>query len=245
MPCVIKRKKLVFKIAEVYCAEEPYEVDDVDYMIFYHTRRRNPEFYCREIHAAVLDLRPSLDEIFEGFSANLRKDIRRAYRDGIITRVNEGYGEFHRLAIDFHRAKGLPLSLVPPIEFMQRNGYLLTAYIGGRLVAGQFYMACSPTLLYHTASRIISVNPRENQVIGRAVKALVWEAVKLAKLKGYQELNLGGISERMDTGIDFFKLRYGAKLQVQYVCKKANNPVLSILLMGRKLAKHVVKGRSG
>jgi len=245
MPCVIKLKKLVFKVAEVYCAEEPYEDSSVDYMIFYHVRKKNTKFLCKESRVAVLDLRPSLDEIFKGFSPKLRKDIRRAYRDGIIIRVNEGYEEFHKLSIDFHKAKGLPLSLVPSIEFMQKNGYLLTAYIRGKLIAGQFYMACYPTFLYHVASRIISINPSENQLIGRGVKLLVWEAVKLAKLKGYQELNFSGISEEMTGGIDFFKLRYGAKPQVQYTCKKANNLILSIYLMGRELVKHVIEGKSG
>jgi len=34
-------------------------------------------------------------------------------------------------------------------------------------------------------------------MIGRAVKALVWEAIKLGKQNGYLELNFGGISEKM------------------------------------------------
>ena len=161
MSCVIKRKQLFFKVEEVYCAEEPYQDKDVDYIIFYHTRGVNDEFSCREEYVAVLDLRPSIDELFNGFDRRLRKDIRRAYRDGVVIRVNEAYEEFHKLAIDFHRAKGLPLNLAPSVEFMRENGYLLTAYVGSMLVAGQFYMACYPTLLYHTASRIISDDTRE------------------------------------------------------------------------------------
>jgi len=106
-------------------------------------------------------------------------------------------------------------------------------------------MACYPTFLYHVASRIISINPSENQLIGRGVKLLVWEAVKLAKLKGYQGLNFSGISEEMTGGIDFFKLRYGAKPQIQYTCKKANNLILNIYLMGRELVKHIIEGKSG
>jgi lipid II:glycine glycyltransferase (peptidoglycan interpeptide bridge formation enzyme) len=94
-------------------------------------------------------------------------------------------------------------------------------------------MACYPTFLYHVASRIISINPSENQLMGRAVKLLVWEAVKLAKLKGYQEPNFGGISEEMTGGINFFKLRYGAKPRVQYTCEKANNLLLKILPYGK------------
>jgi len=122
MPCIIRSERFFFRILEVYCAEEPYEDSSVDYMIFYYVRRKNTKFLCKESPVAVLDLRPSLDEIFKGFSPKLRKDIRRAYRDGIIIRVNEGYEEFHKLSIDFHKAKGLPLSLVPSIEFMQKTG---------------------------------------------------------------------------------------------------------------------------
>jgi len=241
MPCVIKRKQLFFRVTEVYCAEEPYEDKDADYIIFYHTRSMNDKFFCHKEYVAVLDLRPSIDELFNGFDRSLSKDIRRAYREGVVIHVNKTHDEFYKLAIDFHRAKGLPLSLVPTVRFMRENGYLLTAYVGGRLVAGQFYMACYPTLLYHTASRVISDNPRESQMIGRAVKALVWEAIKLGKQNGYLELNFGGISEKMSGGIDFFKLRYGAKPQIQYVCKKANNWLLNIYLKGREWIRHGMK----
>ena len=246
MPCIVKRKHLFFKVEEVYCAEEPYEDEDVDYIIFYHTRGRNNKFYCHEvIYVAALDLRPGIDELFKGLPEKLRKEIRRAYRDGVIIHINKDYEKFYELAVDFHRAKGLPLSLIPSVEFMRENGYLLTAYVEGRLIAGQFYMACYSTLLYHTASRVISDDPKENQAIGRAVKALVWEAIKLGKSKGYLELNFSGISKDMTSGIDFFKLRYGAKPQVQYVCKKANNWLLSIYLKGREWVKNTIKGRSG
>jgi len=203
----------------------------------------NDEFSCREVYAAVLDLRPSIDELFDGFNKRLREDIRRAYRDAVVMRVNEAYEEFHKLTIDFRRAKGLPLNLVPSVEFMRENGYLLTAYVGSMLVAGQFYMACYPTLLYRTASRVISDDTRENQLIGRAVKALVWEAIKLGKSRGYLELNFGGISEEMSSGIDFFKLRYGAKPQIRYVCKKANNWLLDIYFKGRRWIKRSMRSK--
>jgi hypothetical protein len=49
----------------------------------------------------------------------------------------------------------------------------------------------------------------------------------------------------MTGGIDFFKLRYGAKPQVQYTCKKANNLLLNIYLMGRERVKHIIEGKSG
>ena len=237
MPCVIKRKRFFFNVKEVYCAEEPYEDEDADYIIFYHVKRKDNRFHCHDIFVAVLDLRPNLDELFKGLDRRLREDIRRAYREGVVIYTNKAYEEFHKLALDFHRAKGLPLSLVPSVKFMQENGYLLTAYIGGRLVAGQFYMGCYPTLLYHTASRVISNDPKDSQAIGRAVKALVWEAIKLGKLNGYLELNLGEISKEMTSGIDFFKLRFGAKPQVEYVCKKANNWLLKIYLKGKEWIK--------
>jgi len=105
-------------------------------------------------------------------------------------------------------------------------------------------MACYPTLLYHVASRVISNDIKENQLIGRAVKTLVWEAIKLGKSKGYLELNFNGISKDMTSGIDFFKLRYGAKPRIEYVCKKANNWLLSIYLKGRKRIKSIIKGWS-
>jgi len=241
MPCIIRSRRFFFRILEVYCDERPYEDNKADYIIFYYTRRRNDKFSCREIYTAVLDLRPSIDDLFKGLNSKLRKDIRRAYRENIEIRVNRDYDEFHKLAVDFHKAKGLPLSLVPSIEFMKRHGYLLTAYIENRIVAGQFYMACYPTLLYHAASRIISDNPKESQMIGRAVKVLVWEAIRLGKSKNYQELNFGGISKEMSSGIDFFKLRYGAKPEIQYVCKKANNLLLNIYLHMRDLIKQYVR----
>jgi len=67
MPCVIKRKQLFFRVTEVYCAEEPYEDKDADYTIFYHTKSMNDKFFCHKEYVAVLDLRPSIDELFNGF----------------------------------------------------------------------------------------------------------------------------------------------------------------------------------
>jgi len=57
----------------------------------------NDKFSCREEYVTVLDLRPSIDELFNGFDKKLRKDIRRAYRDGVVIRVNEAYEEFTSL----------------------------------------------------------------------------------------------------------------------------------------------------
>ena len=237
MPCEIDRRLGPFKIKEIWCADYVYDTPSIDYVIFYQAKDKGQAqgFNCREITTVYLDLSPDLNTLYENIDSRFRKDIRRAIRYGIKVYVDYGYEDFMKLAQEFHDVKGLPRSLIPTVDFMKKTGKLFTAYFDGKILAGQFYMECYPTFLYHTAVRKITKIPSENQLVGMATRLLVWEAIKYAKERGFMELDFGGTSPELNSTIDKFKLKFGSKSRVKYNCKKAYNPLFKAYLFIKSL----------
>ena len=233
MPCEIDRRIGLFKIKEIWCAERPYDIPSVDYVIFYQAKNKSLGFNCNELNTVYLDLSPDLDTLFNNIDVRFRKDLRRAIRHGIKVKIDHDYDDFLRLAKEFHDIKGLPKSLIPTVDFMKKTGKLFVAYIDDKMLAGQFYMECHPTFLYHTAVRKITKIPSENQLVGMAVRLLVWEAIKYAKEHGFMELDFGGTSPDLSSTIDRFKLKFGSKPRIEYNCKKVYNPLIRAYLFIR------------
>jgi lipid II:glycine glycyltransferase (peptidoglycan interpeptide bridge formation enzyme) len=141
------------------------------------------------VSTVLLDLSPSLDEIMAGLNQKGRHAIRRAERDGVITKAMPLTEESMRQMFDLlnETAAGRFESSVRSFDYYRQfwtsladagHGQLFFAYVDDRLVAGAFCMLLGAKSLYKDGASV-----RERTVYG-ASHLLQWHAIQWMKEHG-------------------------------------------------------------
>lgn len=166
-----------------------------------------------------IDLNPDEEEILANFSKDGRYSIRKSERLGVAVRTSEDLKTFHNLFQTTGKRKNF---WVPPfadlqakIKAFENKFALLLAYQKSEVVAGALILFHDQVAYYHHAAS----NLKGRQLL--APYLIVWEAIKLAKKKNCQILDLEGIYDsryrtyRRWKNISIFKRKFGGK-EVEY-----------------------------
>lgn len=190
-------------------------------------------------HWHRLDLRPSLDVLYEGFHKDcIRRRIRHAERQGL--RLEQGRNEhlmrsFYDLIVLTRSRKHIPPQ---PFEWFQS----LFTYLGKEIRIRIAFQKTQPV------AGILTLNHRQTMYykygasdarlhhLG-AIPMLFWEAIREAKSAGIEELDLGR-SDVEDQGLIRFKERLGAH-SVQLT--RWRSPVNTVSSSLEPLKVHVMK----
>ena len=165
----------------------------------------------------VIDLKPSVDDLWKGLSKNARNIIRRAEKAGITARRvhwSEHLDSYYRL----HRETYFRTGVTPhPVQYfsgisekMAPSGYsaLFAAFDGDGDVLAYHNDAClGPGVLYHTGCSADSAQDTGANYL------LLWTAIVAAKQDGRLAYEVGpifpGTDESKQKGLTLFKTRFG------------------------------------
>lgn len=159
----------------------------------------------------ILDLRPSLPNLFRGFQKDsTQRKIRRAERQELLCesgRSLELLNEFYRLSVLTRRRHKLPPQ---PIEWFQN----LIACLGDRLTIHVAFLeqrAIASILTLRFGRRLVYKYGCSDAAFHKfgAMPFLFWKAIRIAKEQGLEELDLGR-SDSDNAGLITFKGHLGA-----------------------------------
>lgn len=231
---VIDKRLFIFKMKEIHFSDYPYDVGGCQVISFPFCKNRVDAsgFTCEESLTSVIDLTQDLDTIWRNIdNESCRNRIRRAQRDGIKFKINEGYEEFYRLNKSFEQQKGFatPLGIgTPKLETIKRYGTLFIAEYECEILGGHLYLEDEANIkLGLSASKRLEADREKAKVIGRANRLLHWEAIKYAKEKGIKEFDWGGLwreeeadKDERKKAINSFKLSFGGEIVTRYSYRK-------------------------
>lgn len=190
-----------------------------------------------------IGLEDSLEGMMVRFSKDARYSIHRAERNGITVDITPliNFKKDHpklRIFYQLFKHTGEKKGFwVPPRRELEakavafaKKSYLVLAKFGEDYVSGAFVIVNGNTAYYEHAAA---------NALGRKLLAqylVVWETIKLAKEKGCQILDLGGIADprfkisRRWQGLEVFKAKFGGEI-VTYPSSytKYYNPLIKFL----------------
>jgi CelD/BcsL family acetyltransferase involved in cellulose biosynthesis len=160
----------------------------------------------------VLDLSPGVEALRRGFAAAVRRNIRRAEREGLVVRRAAGEedvtGAFYRLHVMTRRRLGVPVQPRRFFTLLWRRvlqpggGTLLLAYAGDTAVAGAVFLEAGRTVVYkYGASDAAAWHLRPNNL-------LFAEAISHSAQDGFAHFDFGR-SDLQDSGLRAFKAGWG------------------------------------
>jgi CelD/BcsL family acetyltransferase involved in cellulose biosynthesis len=164
-----------------------------------------------------LDMRPGLDELWNGMDPSAHRAIRKSQREGVEVRVAESEGElraFFEMHLKIRKYKlGM---LAQPFVFFQniwhrfvdkQNGFLLLAVYQDKILAGDFFLQWKDTLYYKfNASLHSDLSHRPNDL-------LVWEGIRRGKATGFDSLDFG-LSDIDQEGLVRYKRKFGTEEKI-------------------------------
>jgi hypothetical protein len=160
----------------------------------------------------MLDLRPSLDELYRKFHPDcVRRKIRRAEREKLVT--EEGCSEklldeFYALQIITRRRHGLPPQprqwFRNVLDALGQNAEIRVARFERRAVAAILTLRHKRTAVYKYGCSSADDNNRGG------MQLLFWRHIEDAKKRGMEWMDLGRCGAG-DTGLADFKERWGAE----------------------------------
>lgn len=222
------RRIFLFKIKDIWWADEPYDVEGCDAVTFHACKNRvrasKKGFTCEKFTTLVIDLTQDLGMIWKNMSkSSCRYAINRAKRDGVRLKLNQNYDEFYKIYCSFINRKKISLGYLKP-EIMKKYGTLFVAEFEGEILAGQFYLEDENNIRWLVgASKRLDVNKEKATLIGNANKLIIWHAIKYAKKKGIKEFDMGGaILDKNDPrySITKFKHGFGGQIAIRYIYRK-------------------------
>ena len=183
----------------------------------------------REALTTMIDLSPTLDNIWSGFRQNfIAKQIKKAENNGIVIKRSEDYQSFAKLYKHFRKDHDLPLDRV---NILRGHSVLLLAYHRDQVIAGGIFITNQD---YWRAYILASWHPdnsgKQREILGQANRLLIWQAIKEAKAAGAKYVDLGGISPQSNkqklVSLAEFKEAFGGQRQACYYYFKVYSPLI-------------------
>ena len=233
----IDKKILMFNVREVHFSDKPYDIKNCDFINFRYCKNKlDTEGFIRKKELTnVIDLTQEMDTIWKNMdNKNVRYWIKRAEREGIKIRINEGYDQFYKIYRSFMKKKGLRSIFdrfgvwSTDLETMKKHGTLFTAEYNGEMLAGTVYLEDDNHIeAWIGASKRLDADRKIKTLIACANRLLDWEAIKYAKAKNIKEFDLGGLwsegitnKDESKNGVNKFKLSFGGKTVTRYSYQK-------------------------
>jgi len=236
LPSKFFRKKWVW-------FETPHDISNVDMVTFFsYDDAKTLDFKKSEDLTSLIDLSALLEEIWSRTREQfIRVQVERGKRRGITVRQdNADFPLFRPIYERFRRLKGLPPE---SWEVIESNGLLFSAWYEGKIMAGMVCIEDGHSMrLWKLASvRLEGAEKSMQKIAGEANRLVIWEAIRIAKERGYRFFDLGGIHpESSDPGIKAvaaFKESFGGERKVTYYYHKAYSPLLKAWLRVRRFVR--------
>jgi len=164
-----------------------------------------------------LDMRPELDQLWQGIHDSTHRAIRKSQRESVVVRIAKSESEL-RAFFDMHlKIRKYKLGmLAQPFAFFQniwrhfveaQNGFLLLALYQDKIVAGDFFLEWKDTLYYKfNASLPADLSHRPNDL-------LIWEGIQRGKARGFDFLDFG-LSDIDQEGLVRYKRKFGTEEKI-------------------------------
>ena len=161
-----------------------------------------------------IDLRSSVDALWQSLDDSSKRAIKKAQRDGVIVRPAQGEHEL-RAFFDMHlRVRKLKYHLLaqPYLFFAniwrrfveRQKGILMVALYQDKIIAGTFFLGWQHTLYYKfNASVPAHLEHRPNDL-------LIWEGIQYGKAKGYHAFDFG-LSDWDEEGLVRYKRKFATE----------------------------------
>ena len=137
----------------------------------------------------LLDLRFELDDLWRGLKKHRRGDVKRATGLGVeITDKPSADHAFHWGALLEQRMEGIGKINLQVIK----KGILFVATLDGELLSGEIFIPGVGRAGGEGFNLVYSATDKEKEHSSVAHALLVWETIKYAKEKGFDEYDFGG-----------------------------------------------------
>jgi lipid II:glycine glycyltransferase (peptidoglycan interpeptide bridge formation enzyme) len=242
---IVDKKILMFDTKEVHFSDYPYDIESCDFLKFNYCKNKvlAKGFTCQKEFTSIIDLSKDLDTIWKNMDNNsVRYRIRRAQKEGIKIRINDGYDQFFQIYQSFIQKKGIKSIFdmfgvgTYPLEAMKKYGTLFVAEHEGEILVGTLYLEDKSNIKsWLGASKRLEVNRAKASMISCADRLIDWEAIQYAKEKGIEEFDLGGLWPKEEAekdenkeGINNYKLSCGGKIATRYCYIKIYSKIYNI-----------------
>jgi lipid II:glycine glycyltransferase (peptidoglycan interpeptide bridge formation enzyme) len=223
----VDSSKFIFKVKKIWFSEVPFDVTGYDGVSFFECTRDvdMKGFTKEEFTTLVIDLTQDLDTIRKNMDRLCRRSIDTAKKDGVVTRLNEGYDTFYTINSEFRKAKGLSKYNVE-IGFMKKNGILFLAEYEGKILGGHYHLCDGKNIRFLlNASKRLEETGKMNKIIANANRMMVWDAICYAKERGIRTFDMGGYytgkePDPQKEGINKFKSSFGGQVVTHYNYQK-------------------------
>lgn len=234
----INKKKFIFNIKEIWFQDNPYDVKNCDAVIFRACKNKLdvPGFKREEFTTLTIDLSQDLENIWNNMDkSSCRYVIKKAEKEGITIKANQGREDFYEINKAFRESKGLKVGITGSLDFLKKYGTLFMAEFDGEIIAGCLFLEDKDNIRWLLGASKRLENKEKARLSGDANRLLLWEAIKYAKAKGIKEFDFGGYytknkKDEQKEKINNFKKRFGGKLTVHYVYKKYYSRAIRFLM---------------
>jgi lipid II:glycine glycyltransferase (peptidoglycan interpeptide bridge formation enzyme) len=161
----------------------------------------------------ILNLSENEDEIFSGFKASTRRNIKRAIKKGgkvEVCRTLDSIQEFHRLNCMTRKRHGLPPQ---PFHFFQKvYEHIISQKLGFVVLASYEKTFVAGAVFFHFGENAFFKYGASDKNFHylRPNNLIMWEAIKWFSKNGYKSICFGR-TEPENKGLRRFKAGWGAK----------------------------------
>lgn len=194
-------------------------------------------FSVQSKQSIIIDLSAGLDNVFDNFKSNTRKEIRKTFNlnaDGLtFVPIDKQINKIYTCYKKFEYIRGW----MPALKSEIKNSLVFAAYYQGAVVAG---VTCYADENFIRVGKIFSLryqcagNKINSQIIGSASRRLIFEICKYGVEHGFTSLDLGGVDfiDQKKIGISEFKSCFGGDTKDVYICRyiKKNFALLKKIL---------------
>lgn len=213
---------------------DPFELKKSAMVNFFSYNKSDlPSWQRRDGLTTIVDLKPELADIWKKFRPNfIAKQIEKAQANKIIVKEIDDFSGFKKVYKNFRNANNLPKD---NINILKGHSVLLAAYHEGQMIAGGIFITNHQYWrAYILSSWISEQNGKNRELLGQANRLLIWESIRLAKNRGCEYLDLGGISpeslNKKLVSLAEFKEAFGGERKACYYYFKVYSPLLKFWL---------------
>jgi len=244
---IIETKKFIFKKKSIWFSERPFEIKNCDIAVFYACKNKvdMDGFICEYSPTIIVDLLQDENTLWQNISSSTKNYINRTSREGIEIKINEDFNEFKRLYYNFVRKKNFEIG-DESLDIIKQYGTLFTAYKDSEMLCGLLTIEDELNIrIFAGGSKRLMKDKKMANVISWANRAIIWEAIKYGKRKGYRKFDLGGYYLGKDKNdprykINLFKKSFGGEVVIYYKYMKYYS---SLYRFSKKIFKKIKKAK--
>lgn len=223
----VKYQKGILKINHIWFSEEPDFKNDkfiICHGISNKFPKKNYNMLAEKQYSLITDLSLDKENIYNSIRKNIRYEIRKCQKEGIVYRCFSGsrikneqrlLKLFKKTYEEMYQAKGMNIKFNSALikEYIKHDKIVFTIayYKEEPLVFHSYIVDEVNARFYYSASPFRSAN-KDSNLLASMNKGLHWFDIQTFKQFGMKRYDWGGIANpRKPNGIDTFKMGFGGK----------------------------------